>query len=201
MNDEEVERRTQILQAAFAEFADKGFRGATIKSIARAAGLQSPSLIYWYFPTKEDLFQAVIMAQSPLFQMTADPTPLLELPPEQVLPMVGQGYLSILEHEPIQKVARLMLSEVVQRPEVAEMFGQRLISRVLDFLKTYFNRQIELGRLRPHDTRASTKAFMGMLIPHAIGILFVPTLHADGLTNQEHITAVVEIFLKGLRPD
>ncbi len=42
---EERDRREQILGAAFEEFAAKGFRGATIKSIARAARLQSPALI------------------------------------------------------------------------------------------------------------------------------------------------------------
>ena len=46
---EELDRRAQILDAAFEEFSEKGFKGATIKSIARAAGLQSPALIYWRF--------------------------------------------------------------------------------------------------------------------------------------------------------
>ena len=54
---QEPERREQILKAAFEEFAAKGFKGATIKSIAEAAGLQSPALIYWYFPDKEALFR------------------------------------------------------------------------------------------------------------------------------------------------
>ena len=57
---EEPGRRAAILAAAFAEFAAKGFRGATIKSIAQAAGVQSPALLYWYFPSKEALFQAVL---------------------------------------------------------------------------------------------------------------------------------------------
>jgi TetR/AcrR family transcriptional regulator len=199
MNMEETERRSQILQAAFAEFAAKGFKSATIKSIAQAAALQSPSLIYWYFPTKEELFQAVVTEQFPLFQMAIDPAPLLELPPQQVLPMLARGYLTTLEHEPIRKVARLMLSEAVQRPEVAGMIGQRIIVRVLEFLKAYLAHQVELGRLRPHDTRAAARAFMGMLIPQAIGMVFLDALRADGLTNEEHIAAVVEIFLKGLQ--
>ena len=57
---EELDRRAQILDAAFEEFSEKGFKGATIKSIARAAGLQSPALIYWYFPDKEALFREVL---------------------------------------------------------------------------------------------------------------------------------------------
>ncbi len=38
---DELDRRAQILEAALEEFSAKGFKGATIKSIARAAGLQS----------------------------------------------------------------------------------------------------------------------------------------------------------------
>ena len=49
---EEANRRGQILDAAFEEFSTKGFKGATIKSIAGAAGLQSPTLIYWYSLTR-----------------------------------------------------------------------------------------------------------------------------------------------------
>jgi AcrR family transcriptional regulator len=60
---EEVDRRAQILGAALKEFSTKGFKGATIKSIAREAGLQSPALIYWYFPDKEALFREVLESQ------------------------------------------------------------------------------------------------------------------------------------------
>lgn len=201
MGDEEIERRIQILRAAFDEFASKGFKGATIKSIAKAAGLQSPSLIYWYFPTKEDLFQAVISELSPFFQMVVDPALLWDRPPEEVLPMLARGYLGMLENNPLmQRMARLMFSEVVRRPEVAEMFGQRFILRVLDFLKSYLSRQVELGRLRPHDSRAGARAFMGMLIPQAFSMILLPSLRAGGPTNEEHIATAVEIFLNGLRP-
>jgi TetR/AcrR family transcriptional regulator len=65
----------QILDAAFEEFSTKGFKGATIKSIAGAAGLQSPALIYWYFPDKEALFNAVLTTHAPLRSVVEDPRP------------------------------------------------------------------------------------------------------------------------------
>ena len=62
---EELDRRAQILDAAFEEFSEKGFKGATIKSIARAAGLQSPALIYWYFRTRRLSFGKFWVIGSP----------------------------------------------------------------------------------------------------------------------------------------
>lgn len=199
--DEEPDRRQQILEAAFAEFASKGFKGATIKSIAQAAGLQSPSLIYWYFPTKEDLLQAVFLSRVPLMQIATDPGPLLEQPPEEVLPLLAHGYLGITDQPDIPQMARLVFSEIVSRPEMADMVADRVLLNILNFLKTYLQHQVELGRLRPHDTRASARAFIGMFIPQALSYLLFPAIRADGLTNEAHIDTAVGIFLTGLQPN
>lgn len=77
------DRRAQILEAAFKEFSEKGFKGATIKSIARAARLQSPALIYWYFPHKEALFREVLESRIPVLRTVRDSGGLLDLPPEK----------------------------------------------------------------------------------------------------------------------
>ena len=196
---EALDRRGQILEAAFEEFAAKGFKGATIKSIAGAAGLQSPALIYWYFPDKEALFREVLGTRIPVVRAVADPTPLLDLPPEELLPRIGRAYFAFEKFD--VQTLQLIVGEAVRRPEVAEMFVKSGPGRVLDFLKVYLEHQIELGRLRPHDVRSSARAFMGMLIPQLAGRMFLPALAEDGLTDEEHLENAVNIFLSGLRPE
>jgi AcrR family transcriptional regulator len=196
---EELDRRVQILDAAFEEFAAKGFKGATIKSIAETAGLQSPALIYWYFPDKEALFREVLSSRVPILRTVADLTPLIDLPPEEALPRLGRAYFAF-DQLTIQTL-QLVLGEAVRRPEIAEMFIRSGPGRVLDFLKTYLEHQIEIGRLRPHDVRSSARAFIGMLIPQLAGRLLFPALIEDGLADEEHLKTSVEIFLEGLRPE
>lgn len=48
----------EILQAAGRLFAAQGFAGTSTRQIARAAGLQQPSLFH-YYPTKEDILRAL----------------------------------------------------------------------------------------------------------------------------------------------
>jgi TetR/AcrR family transcriptional regulator len=198
---EETDRRGQILAAAFEEFSSKGFKGATIKSIAAEAGLQSPALIYWYFPDKEALFNAVLETHAPLRSTVEDKASLMDLPPEVVLPKVARAYFATVENPIARRMMKLMVGEAMRRPELADMLGRATAARVLGFLKGYLARQVELGRLRPHDVRSSARAFVGTLIPQAAGHIIFPALREDGLTDEEHVETVVEIFLRGLRPE
>jgi AcrR family transcriptional regulator len=53
--------REAVLAAARSAFAERGFDGATIRGIARAAGVD-PALVHHYFGTKDKLFLAAVQA-------------------------------------------------------------------------------------------------------------------------------------------
>jgi TetR/AcrR family transcriptional regulator len=199
-DDAEVDRRDEIVDAALEEFASQGFRGATIKRIAQRARLKSHALIYWYFASKEDLFQAVLGRHLPILQLVLDPAAVRDRPPEEVLPEIARAYLAMADRASAQRLLRLVLPEVIRRPEMVDQLGGRMIARILDFVKTYLAHQVELGRLRPHDVRASSRAFIGMLLPQLGGKLLLQSLQADGLTDEEHIATIVDLFLRGLQP-
>jgi AcrR family transcriptional regulator len=57
--------RTRLLEAAAAEFADAGVDGANVNRISLAAGL-AKGTVYNYFPSKHDLFLAVVEEASSL---------------------------------------------------------------------------------------------------------------------------------------
>ena len=56
--EEAAKTRRNILDAAFTVFSDKGFVRATLRDIARAAGV-TRGAIYWHFKDKIDLFLAL----------------------------------------------------------------------------------------------------------------------------------------------
>lgn len=53
-----AERRRAIVRAAVPVFASKGFRGATTRDLAQAAGV-SEALLYRHFPSKQALYEAI----------------------------------------------------------------------------------------------------------------------------------------------
>ena len=68
--------RADVLAAARTSFAEKGFRGTTIRAVAAAAGVD-PALVHHYFGTKDDLFLAAL-------ELPVDPR-------EVLAPVVAQG--------------------------------------------------------------------------------------------------------------
>jgi TetR/AcrR family transcriptional regulator len=53
------DRRRQLLDTALDVFSRKGFQGTTTKEIAAAAGV-TEAIIFRHFPTKQDLYNAVL---------------------------------------------------------------------------------------------------------------------------------------------
>src|SRR3954470_18518758 len=87
-----ADRPGEIVGAAMAVFAEKGFAAARLDEIAARAGV-SKGALYLYFETKEDLFRAVVdQAIGPNIQavramIAAHPGPigdLLRLVPERI---------------------------------------------------------------------------------------------------------------------
>lgn len=54
-----AERQSALLDHAKELFTAKGYRGTRVADVGRAAGIASAA-VHWYFPTKDDLFAAVL---------------------------------------------------------------------------------------------------------------------------------------------
>ncbi len=60
---DKASRRNEILAAAKRVFAERGFHATTVADVARTAGLSYGS-IYWYYDSKETLFQELMSAEA-----------------------------------------------------------------------------------------------------------------------------------------
>ena len=197
----ETERRQQILEAAMRVFAQHGFHKASIKQIAREADIKSSALIYWYFKDKKELLVAVITELSPLKNLpAANPAlreSLMDTPPRQILTMMGKAFLSMLDDPDTAHMLRLYISEAIRTPEVADVISD-FQREMLSFLLSYFQHQIDIGSLRPHDYQSTTRAFVGMWLSYLFATnVFIGV--SEGLPAAGvYVENVVDAFLKGI---
>jgi AcrR family transcriptional regulator len=157
------ERRAAILAAAEQVFTDRGYSAASIRAIAAEAGVSS-ALLYWFFPSKADLFAAVLLARIDAQETLAFPPEFLDLPPTTLVPLMAQAFLNIWSEGGQFRMMRLVMRDADQAPELTAALSGAITSRVLGPLRTYFTHQMELGRIRPMDPDFLVQTLVGTLI-------------------------------------
>jgi TetR/AcrR family transcriptional regulator len=198
MTESDVNRRDEIIQAALRVFSQHGFHQTSIKQIAKEAGLKSPSLIYWYFKDKDEVLSAVMAHLMPLIGQVANPDVMMDSLPEDVFTMIASAYFTAFDNPDGTRLLRILISELVHSPESIERIVQNAFP-VLNFLVGYLQHQISLGRLRPHDPRASARAFMGAVMAFIMTGRIIPILGVDLPDTAQYHQEIVAIFLDGLR--
>ena len=193
-----TDRRQQIIEAALEVFSTKGYHKATNKDIAQAAGGISPGLIYWYFKDKEDLFLSIIRERAAIFQLADHPERLMELPPREGLALIGRTYLSIFKVPGNVAIVRIMIGEAIRFPQIAEMVYKQAASRFLGLLSQYLQRQVDLGRLRPHDTTIAARSFLGMFVVNVVARELMRDPSAISTPDEQLVATALDIFLGGL---
>jgi len=192
------DRRDQIIDAAMRVFAQKGFTRATNKDIAREAGI-TPGLIYYYFESKEALLKAIIETRSPAQLITTLSPQVLELPPEIFLRILILRALSIVESEQFIQLIRMLLPEIIHNPTM-EPIVAGFIRRVLAFLGTYFDKQVEKGALRPIDGVITAQVVIGSVIAFVIRRHILCDPIALEYTHEQIAEVVSETVLQGILP-
>jgi TetR/AcrR family transcriptional regulator len=199
MTEAEKNRRDAIVAAALKVFAEQGFHRASIKQVAAAAGLKSPSLIYWYFKDKNELLYAVMSSQTPILDMLDNANAIMDVPPEVMLPLIGRGFYSLLDKPDALRAMRIFLSEAIRAPETVTPFTDRIMPIAMLFIR-YFDHQIAVGNFKPHDTQSSLRAFIWALYGYLMTHEFIPQMGVGLPDAESYLQQVVAIFLQGLRP-
>jgi len=193
------DRRKEILDAALGVFSSKGFTAATNADIARAAGV-TPAALYYYFPSKGELFKAAISERRGAIMPILEGLDgaLLDLPPREVLPALARNMVQFMSEERTRAVLRIVFSEGPHDPEVARIYREQVVDTIIRFIMTYVARQMERGTLR----RMPPPLFMMLMAGPLIATLFTRDfLHIPlmaEVTDEELLRQMTEVLIPAL---
>lgn len=183
--------RQRLLEAARAEFSDKGIEAATTRGIAERAGCNEVTL-FRHFESKQKLLAAVVQETSKEFLALRDCGDGLSGDLSEDLGRYARVYNEAMER--CEGMARALIGESRRRPTLAK----ELIGDVLEPFHRNIAAYLE-QRKRDGGVRAdlNTMAFAEVLTSALMGGLLRRSSGLSALDRDGWIRETVEIFVRG----
>jgi TetR/AcrR family transcriptional repressor of mexJK operon len=191
------DRRLAILATARRMFLDNGYAATSMSAIAAELG-GSKATLWNYFPSKEELFSAVLDdATADYRQQLTDllrPTPDVEA---TVLAFT-RGFLAKITSLEAVQLHRLVAAEAARSPEVGKIFA-RVPQRTRQLLGDFFATAMAAGQLRAADPNTAAHVLTSLCIGVQQRMLWGGPVPLDReLEGEAHIAT--DVFLRAYAP-
>jgi AcrR family transcriptional regulator len=193
-------RRRQILKAGLDVFSRKGYTAATIPEIARAAGIATGT-IYIYYPSKRELFIAVIKN----FVVTTPLLNLIDKIPKADITLIFKHILhdrfDLLKSETMSQIPSL-IGEVQRDPELKALWLEQFLQPFLSRIEAGYRAMTASGKFRRLEPAVAVRAvggvFLGFLM---LRVMEGDTSPLDRLPQDKIADDMVNFVLHGLLND
>ena len=163
-------RREQIVGAATRVFAEKGFRRATTREVARAAGV-SEGTIYNYFEDKDAILLAILDRLNETERRAADFEEGVAMDFPAFLEQYLRKRMSMIWEN--REVFRVVLSEMLVDAELRERYLRHVVDPTMSIAEENFRFRMEQEQMRkteaPLAMRSVAGAVLGVLVLGLLG--------------------------------
>jgi AcrR family transcriptional regulator len=158
------DRPQEIADAAFSEFAKKGYSATRIDDVARRAGV-SKGLTYLYYETKEDLFKAVVRnVVVRRVDALLDDVETTELSSEAFIRGPLLTFMKRVPGSPIAVVIRLLIAEGRRHPDLVDYYYDNVVARGLEAIRRFVRRGVERGEFNPEAAQLQPQLFLAPMM-------------------------------------
>jgi hypothetical protein len=95
---------------------------------------------------------------------------------------------------------QVLITNTPSFPTAIRRVQSSVISRVLNTLQSYFQRQIELGRMRPCDIEMATRTFMGSIVAFLLLRHILQDERVRAMPVETFVDGITDIVLHGILP-
>jgi len=163
-------RREQIVEAATRVCAEKGFRRATTREVALAAGV-SEGTIYNYFEDKDALLLAILDRLNETERRAADFEEGMATDLRTFLEQYLRRRMSLIWEN--REVFRVVLSETLVNADLRERYLQHVVDPTMSIAEKNFRSRMEQGEVQeteaPLAMRFVAGAVLGVLVLGLLG--------------------------------
>jgi len=194
-------RPQELLNAALDLFVEKGFSAARSDEVAARAGV-SKGTLYLYFPSKEELFKAVVRNNlSALIAQGQAIADQFEGSSAELLRLLLHAWWQRVGDTPAGGIFKIIIAEVRNFPELAQFYTDEVVIPAHRLLSGTLQRGIDRGEFRRVPLHDATHVLITPLLfmtlhKHSIGACSAMAPHIDPVRL---IDTQIDLVLHGLR--
>lgn len=193
-------RPGELLDAALELFVEKGYTATRAEEVAARAGV-SKGTLFLYFPSKEELLKAVVRENiSGRFPQWMAEFEAFEGSSAEMLHFCMREWWSRVGMTKASGIAKLMMSEAGNFPDLAEFYRQEVILPSHVLIGRVLQRGIDSGEFRALDLDYAIYCVIAPMIFLMMSKHCIPASGVDGkpLEPEKYIAAQVEHLLHGI---
>ncbi|WP_337266892.1 TetR/AcrR family transcriptional regulator [Oryzifoliimicrobium ureilyticus] len=146
--EQKAMRPRQILDAAFEAFSNNGFLATRVEDIAAKVGV-TKGTVYVYYPTKEDLFEAVMQDISVSFvSLIPEIDKLTGTCSEKLGSLIQLLYDRVIDDQHASQLFRFLVSEGPRFPDMADRHHKMFVQPMVDRLQAIIDQGVASGEFR-----------------------------------------------------
>ena len=191
-------RPAEIVAAALACFAERGFAATRLEEIAQRAGVTKGTL-YLYFPNKEELFKAVVrQSLVPMLARNEEVIAASTAPTPVLLRQLILSFPSLMLNNPASALPKLIISEARNFPDLAQFYLTEVIQRGRKLIRGLIARGVARGEFRAVDVDHAFYSVMAPLVLAALWQHSFAPFDQGGLDPQALALVHADVMLRGL---
>ncbi len=194
------DRKHQILQVATDLFANRGYEGATTREIAKRAKVNE-AIIFRHFPTKEDLYWAVIENKCAVNAGRQIMISILDAGTDVRTTLVSLAESMLRRREKDPALMRLLLFSALENHRLSQRFFQTYVADYYEILSEYIRGKIATGEFRKLNPQIAARGFLGMLVYHSLVQDVFGANRFQSFDLREVAENLTNIWLKGMLAD
>jgi len=194
-------RPQELLRAALELFVAKGFSATRSDEVAAHAGVAKGTL-YLYFPSKEELFKAVV--RNNIASLIAEGQQIadaFEGSSEELLRLLMHGWWRRIGETDAGAIFKIIVSEVRNFPELARFYTGEVIVPAYRLVSGALQRGIDRGEFRAVPVREAAHTLIAPMLLQALHRHSVGACMHTGLemSPTRLIDTQIDLMLRGLQ--
>jgi AcrR family transcriptional regulator len=191
-------RPQELLEAALAEFVERGYAATRLEEVARRAGV-SKGTLYLYYENKADLFKAVVR-KSLVSNLDETRASVAEHRggSRELLTFFLSEFTRRVSDSSLSGIPKLVLAEAGNFPEIAQFYYEEVVQRGRGLIQGVLQRGMDRGEFRRVDL---DYAWRVVVAPLVLGILWKHSFLAFeplGFEFERHLRSHLDLLFDGL---